>query len=304
MMFSKFKKFLMFGVALTWAAPGAAWGPEGHRIIGVEAYRMLNPTARTRVTAILGSGSANTLDEACSWPDTVRKTREWAWSAPQHYINIPRSADRYERQRDCPDGLCVTEAILRYADELKRPDLDARQRWEAFSWLCHLVGDLHQPLHAGYRTDRGGNQVEIEFRGKSQNLHQFWDRGLIPDRLEDGDTWTKPYRETCEPQQLNSWNPVEVARWTEESHGLVALAAYPGHPEIEQEFADQCWLLTRQQWQKAASRLARILNSTLGEGEIMIGGQSAAGKPGSEVFCNPEADAGIPPVGLSGQAIR
>ena len=57
-----------------------------------------------------------------------------------------------------------------------------------------------------------------------------------------------------------------VNDWTDESHQLVARSAYPPTTEIDESFADQCWLVTRQQWIKASLRLAQILNTTLGEG--------------------------------------
>jgi hypothetical protein len=40
---------------------------------------------------------------------------------------------------------------------------------------------------------------------------------------------------------------------------------------INETFADQSWLIIRQQWQKASNRLARILNATLGEGDVVMG---------------------------------
>jgi hypothetical protein len=48
-------------------------------------------------------------------------------------------------------------------------------------WLLHLIGDIHQPLHATTRVtqaeaqgDAGGNLVKL--RGDaSSNLHSYWD---------------------------------------------------------------------------------------------------------------------------------
>jgi hypothetical protein len=57
------------------------------------------------------------------------------------------------------------------ADPLKSYDL---------TWLLHLVGDVHQPLHASTRVnstnpkgDSGGNLVKLSCR--SGELHAFWD---------------------------------------------------------------------------------------------------------------------------------
>jgi hypothetical protein len=256
------------------ALPAAvfAWGSEGHRIVGVNALPMLDDSARAAVVEILGSDSDQAVGKACFWPDTVRGTAEWEWSSPMHYVNVPRSARNYHRERDCEDGMCVTEAISKYANELSRPGLDAERRWQAFAWLCHLVGDLHQPLHAGYRDDRGGNNVDIEYKGKPYNLHQFWDRVVIRERLGSGDQWARPYPESSAwTHAPDSWKPRDVAFWTDESHALVGSSSYPPERVINECFADQSWLIIRQQWQKASNRLAQILNATLGEGDVVIG---------------------------------
>ena len=55
----------------------------------------------------------------------------------------------------------------------------------AVTWLCHLIGDIHQPLHcvALYSDkypsgDRGGNSIRIRISSSPTNLHSFWD-GLL-----------------------------------------------------------------------------------------------------------------------------
>jgi hypothetical protein len=58
-------------------------------------------------------------------------------------------------------------------DQLKSYDL---------TWLLHLVGDVHQPLHCATRVsstdpggDNGGNNVKLNCTGCAKNLHAFWD---------------------------------------------------------------------------------------------------------------------------------
>jgi len=271
------KEFLLVGIyAISLALPlsAPAWGPEGHRIVGKAAVAMLDETATEAVAGILGEISAETLDTACNWPDTVRKTAKWEWSAPLHYVNIPRHSMHYERERDCRDGLCVSQGILKYASELsqhgetRQPGLSAERKWQAFAFLCHLVGDLHQPLHAGFRDDRGANYVEISYRGEPWNLHQFWDSVVIRERLGDEQAAVRRLASHgWNLAQSSAWNPGDVATWTDESHTLVIESAYPGKLDIPVEFADQSWLIIQEQWQKASIRLAVILNAVLGEGE-------------------------------------
>jgi len=245
-----------------------AWGPEGHVQVGLLALQGLDPIASSWIQDVLGTDDRAAINRACNWPDQVRETPAWEWSAPQHYVNIPRSASHYDRQRDCPDGLCITEAIKKYADQLGDPRLDKRKQWQAFAWLCHLVGDLHQPLHAGYRDDRGGNQVQVSYKGEAINLHHFWDYTLIQEHLQPSDNWQKPASVHDLLVSDEPWNPVEIDAWTDESHTLVAEAAYPPGEIIHADFAENSWLLIRQQWLRAGQRLARILNAVVGEGEI------------------------------------
>lgn len=290
----RLKAFLLFflcNAPLLLPQTASAWGEQGHRIVGVLALTQLDQRARSAVENILGSGTDSAVGEACNWPDVVRETDDWEWSAPLHYVNIPRKAQHYDRQRDCRDGMCVTEAIVKYANELTREDLDSERRWQAYAWLCHLVGDLHQPLHAGYKDDLGGNLLEIEYRGESYNLHQFWDSVVIREQLGYGEQWIRPLTQRKWTSAPLIWMPAYTLDWTNESHTLVDRSAYPPGRVIQQQFADQTWLIIRQQWQKAAIRLAQILNATLGEGEVRL-----------EVPGDPEAHTGVTSVGFGGKA--
>jgi S1/P1 Nuclease len=248
--------------------PLGAWGWAGHVTIGKQAVAQASPAARAALMDILAVDSAAELDRAvetaCFWPDAVEDEPEWAWSDPLHYVNLPRSDGRYDRQRDCPDGLCITEGIVKYAAELGRTELDRseqgrKRRWQAFAWLCHLVGDLHQPLHTGFRNDRGGNRVTVRYRGQKYNLHEFWDHVLVEERLAS----SPPGPPAVRAGDSRAWRPADVIDWTEESHALVLTAAYPPGTEIDDAFADRSWSLVQNQWHTAARRLTAILDTVL-----------------------------------------
>ena len=64
---------------------------------------------------------------------------------------------------------------------------DPERKAIALAWLFHLVGDVHQPLHAVQlftveypNGDRGGNQIciRVSQAGQPVDLHRFWD-GVI-----------------------------------------------------------------------------------------------------------------------------
>jgi nuclease S1 len=59
----------------------------------------------------------------------------------------------------------------------------AGRRAVALKWIVHLVGDIHQPLHAADNGDRGGNDVRVRLSGqrsgRSLTLHRVWDDQLV-----------------------------------------------------------------------------------------------------------------------------
>lgn len=38
-------------------------------------------------------------------------------------------------------------------------------------FLAHFVGDIHQPLHAGFEADEGGNTILVHWYRRKSNLH-------------------------------------------------------------------------------------------------------------------------------------
>jgi hypothetical protein len=54
-------------------------------------------------------------------------------------------------------------------------------------YLIHVIGDIHQPLHASelfndglfVNGDQGGNLFKIKYKDHIDNLHKLWDSGSI-----------------------------------------------------------------------------------------------------------------------------
>ena len=252
------------------AQDSQAWGAAGHAATGIMAMKLIDGTARRTLNDILGSTDNERISELCNWPDTMQESPLLEGLKPQHYVNVPRAADTYDADRDCREGLCVTEAIKKYAGQLGNDQLPQIKREEAFAWLCHLVGDLHQPLHCGFADDRGGNTIDVRFNRTEMNLHQFWDYKLIADRAGTTDALVSQFKSKLSPLNDKPWNPDEVNAWTMESHHLALAKAYPPAPEIDAAFADQSWAVISERMPLGAERLARILNATLGQGGVDV----------------------------------
>ena len=45
--------------------------------------------------------------------------------------------------------------------------------------LIHIVGDIHCPMHAGRKSDRGGNGTQVKYFGKQKKLHSVWDSEIV-----------------------------------------------------------------------------------------------------------------------------
>lgn len=165
------------GLVAVWgicAAPVRAWGIQGHQVVAAIAWQALSPAARQEATRLLVQEPGQTLVSVATWADEHRGPA----TAPWHYLNFPRGQCRFDAARDCPDGQCVVGAIERQRAILASQAPDA-ERLQALKYLVHFVADVHQPLHAGYQDDRGGNTVQLRFLMRGSNLHALWDKGLI-----------------------------------------------------------------------------------------------------------------------------
>lgn len=160
-----------------------AWGTEGHQIVGKIATQYLTESTKREVTALLAddlnvSGARSgrtTLAEVGSWADEFRNTGAGRRTAPWHYDNVPLCGDT-SAEKICPDGNCASAQLERHLKILADKTATTRSRNEALKWIVHLVGDIHQPLHASDNADRGGNSVLV--RGAA-NLHSIWDVAVV-----------------------------------------------------------------------------------------------------------------------------
>jgi len=154
---------LLCGTVLP-AYPG---GAKGHEIVAAIAETHLTDTARKRIKELLPQGT--TLAEASMWQD--KAGRQIPDMDPYHFINFPKEANTYDQQRDCKLRNCIIEAIAWYVQVLKSADAPRSEKRIALRFVAHLVGDIHQPLHAGFAEDRGNNSVDVRFNGTKTNLH-------------------------------------------------------------------------------------------------------------------------------------
>ena len=236
-----------------------AWGVDGHRLIAEYAGVRLSPTARTQVDRLLALEPGATLATVSTWADEVRSPTTAAW----HYLNFPRDADcRFDSDRICIQGNCVVGAIERQLAVLVSDAPDERLLL-ALKYVVHFVGDVHQPLHAGFADDRAGNGHQLQAYWRGTNLHALWDTAM----LQQWPGGIAALREAMEkvPLTAGSSNP---RAWAQDSCGVVSAAGfYPARRALDESYPERWNGQLVLQLAAAGQRLAETLNAAFAAGK-------------------------------------
>lgn len=215
---------------------------------------------------------------AATWPDWVKspygpgidpaKARaiskvydKRAW----HFVNLPyvhqAEADRFDeadlRKKvlepeydDAGQPRHAVAALKRCLKQLRDPDTSATDRAVALCWVLHLVGDLHQPLHAVAliaskaevgpqefpppQGDEGGNRLAVRVREEDDfaiELHTVWDSLQFRDEPKYPDVEVKALGWVKDPALGRGAFQAELAKaefldWADESRELAKSVAY------------------------------------------------------------------------------
>ena len=193
-----------------------AWNGFGHMTVAAIAYPLLTPAARQKVSALLklnpnysswvsGVAAADrdrvAFMVAATWPDAIKsmsgykddgetpkgsqagqnigyadKNQHRYW----HFIDTPFSPDNTPLHQPIPPNAQTQIVLFRTA--LASSGTSANVQSYDLVWLIHLVGDVHQPLHATSRFDQtqpngdqGANLVAICAAPCKNELHAYWD---------------------------------------------------------------------------------------------------------------------------------
>ena len=165
-----------------------AWNALGHRLIAQIAYDHLIPAAKKQINFYNQSVNEVYLPRlsfvnAAPWLDSARRVqRQQAGLRAIHYIDTPFSLDKTPLVSPAtPNALT---AIARAQSVLDDPHSFAVDKGLSIRILLHVIGDLHQPLHAADQYSRrypkgdlGGNRFRLGKNQIANNLHAYWDRG-------------------------------------------------------------------------------------------------------------------------------
>ena len=257
--FARWRSILVLALSLTMAAHAFAWGAQGHEVIASVAWQRLNPQARQEVTRLLALEPGQTLESIATWADEHRSPATSVW----HYVNFPRTSCKYEPERDCPGGRCVVAAIAHQASVFASHASDA-ERLKALKYLVHLVGDVHQPLHAGYQDDRGGNRFQLQLWMHARNLHAVWDSGLLRNVDLDNEAFSALLRRVPLASDFLDLDPAHMAQ---ESCRIVAQAGFYPDTGLSAAYTQRFTPVLQQRLALAAARLAALLNAAVAQSQ-------------------------------------
>ena len=254
-----------------------AWGADGHRIVGTIAASQLSPEATKAVAELLGE---HNIADSCYWADEMRSNPAYDWVKPLHYINVPRGATTVDMKRDGLDGQQVVGAIQKYRVILADKSLSKEERLLALRLLLHFIGDIHQPLHASYSDDKGGNLLTVRAFGAKSNMHKVWDSDLITHEMSGSKSARKTWQELADdlrksikPRQIAQWKKsLDPVAWADESLA-VAIQIHANLPkpptesggdDVAEPYAKRWTETVHERLQTAGVRLAAVLNEALG----------------------------------------
>lgn len=300
-------KGLILCLLLAQARESAAWQDTGHMVVAQIAYLRLTPAARARVDSLLvAQPKRRPLIHLCAGfytPETCEKTYDpitiAVWMddfrgdslnesyAPWHYINFRPLFDGVpERSSVGAETENVLSRINWAINTLRQTTGSARKDAETLGFLYHLVGDVHQPLHATTRYsqaqpdgDAGGNGFKVQMPAETRvtNLHSFWDAaagtfgfGPAPKRPLDPAAKDRILALAQELMQENpadatpEWKELDPHTWVVESNTLARQVAYANIKDGEaptKSYTDQAQRLSRKRIALAGYRLAAVLNA-------------------------------------------
>ena len=257
----------MLAALMALPLPARAWGAMGHRLVAALAADELSPAAREEVSRLLADESIPTLPGVATWADDLRAHDPGLGrrSAPWHYVNLGEQGCSYDRERDCAKGDCVVEAVAAQAAILADRDRTRGERAEALKFIVHFVGDAHQPLHAGYARDKGGNTVQVSIGGRGTNLHSVWDSKLLEAAGLDEAAYLERLRAlpVAVPMPTKAWPP-DSAEWARQSCAIaIQPGVYPPSARLPEGYAEAWRPVMEEQLRRAGTQLALLLNTAL-----------------------------------------
>lgn len=301
-------------VFLCLSIPAMAWDETGHKITAYIAWQQMTPDVREKVIKVLlaapedaqlstffasyGSRTPEARKReffmlVATWPDIVRdnkfevrskKYSHGTWHYADTFWELKDGKAVLVESHD-ENGLAMQK--LKDFDAVIRSTAPDADKAIAIAWLEHLIGDIHQPLHASGKVtdanpkgDQGGNLFLLTPKGtprdKQENLHSFWDS--IVGRYEPNT------KDLCEADYLypiaddiikrfpydkekGKLNPDKYDLWAQESLDIAMTEVYKDLKWFEKpsdKYRKKAFEISQERMALAGYRMGSLFNEVFG----------------------------------------
>jgi hypothetical protein len=294
-----------------------AWGPIGHMTVGYVAYQNLNPSAKARVRDLLKLNpeypnweravpAGTSPDDhdlmvfmiATIWADDIKGDSRYSDDGPDPntpdgtsssqnigYTDLFRHRYWHFVDKPFPTNLPIPTPnaetqIVAFRAVLASTQPDNLKSY-GLVWLLHMIGDVHQPLHAatrvtGSKRDAGGNTVKL-FGAASSNLHSYWDdlpgfdSSFCKDKIRCLNR-AMVLGKSLKPAPLKAGHNINTPTWIQESFEYARAEVYkppigPGAGPFSivpySLYDVRAFRLAEKRVALAGARLAQILNTEM-----------------------------------------
>lgn len=201
-------------IAILLLSQTMAFWSTGHMIIAMIAENELKdkyPAIYTKVMSDLNEIKQYSLEsthnfvESATWADD-NKSIGWGIFNNWHFVDTPVIENGWKGDTpiDLQNATYILGNLARTLSDTRAHKFnDKLSRSFSLRYFIHVVGDIHQPLHATtYFSnkfedgDRGGNSWKVNYPANKEitNLHALWD--------------------ACVDQYGSIWTPISNSDWT------------------------------------------------------------------------------------------
>lgn len=229
----------------------SAWSKTGHHIIAQIARHYMSKPTIDSVEKYLGT---MTFESASTWMDDVKYKKGYPNMRTWHYVNIEK-----DKTYVATTSTNIINKLQLVIHNLKTNRVDRATVHYNIKVLFHLLGDLHQPLHTGYESDRGGNEAKVKYFKLSTNLHHVWDNLII--KSEKISTVSCLNHNKIVNPLSKKFKSADILFWVEESRLLLKDVYAVTNDSITSTYVKRNIPTIEIQLLKAGYRLAVILEN-------------------------------------------
>jgi hypothetical protein len=265
MNYTFFRKFLLIAFFIYVPVQTFAWGMTGHRVVGEIADQYLSTKARKEIRKILGYES---IAMSSNYADFIKSDSNYRYLSSWHYVNFDSGLNytQFVAFLDRDTSVDAYTKINFLANELKNKMLAQDKKVFYLRLLIHLVGDIHQPLHAARKGITGGNDIRVSWFSENSNLHRVWDSDLIDHQQLSYTEYARAVNNVTNAQKI-MWQSQPLSEWLFESfqisEKLVDEIKQP-NPRLGYEYNYKHLETLNKQLLKGGVHLAGLLNQIFG----------------------------------------